>query len=169
MSSKFPFNQAALSASELLNVIHKHNSLFHSFCLISVVEAKNSEVLTDTQATISCVVKGLTKQLDTVAWQKPGDVDINNGVDGFFIADGTYDPGTNSQTTVLIILAAVNTADKVYTCVITSTEHGETAYKTDVISNVFSKCKGKYNRSIIKKVLLCVEITVLKLRSKFLK
>ena len=150
MSSKFPFNQAALSVSELLNVSHKHNSLFNSFCLISVVEAKNSEVLKDTQATISCVVKGLTKQLDTVAWQKSGDVDINNGQDGYVIADGTYDLGTNSQTTVLTIPAAENTADQVYTCVITSTEHGETAHKTNVISNVFSKCNEKYNISIIK-------------------
>ena len=100
---------------------------------------KNSEVLKDTQATISCVVKGLTKQLDTVLWHKPGNVKINDGDDGYSIAVGSWDSGTNTQTTILTIPVAENTADKVYTCIITSDEHGETAHKTDVKSNVFSK------------------------------
>lgn len=113
-------------------------------CFNSAVEAKGSEVLTATQTTISCVVGGLTKQLDTVAWQKPGGSSITDGQGGYVIADGAYDPGTKSQTTVLTIPAADNDADQVYTCVITSTEHGQTADKTNVNSNVFSKCKGKY-------------------------
>ena len=90
------------------------------------------------------MVGGLTKQLDAVAWQKPGGSPITDGVGGYLIADGTYDSGTKTQTTVLTIPGAENTADQVYTCVITSTEHGKTADKTNVNSNVFSKCKGKY-------------------------
>ena len=93
----------------------------------------------DTQATISCVVTGLTKQLDTVAWQKPGDAPITNGQEGYTIADGSWDSGTNSQTTILTIPVAENAADQVYTCVITSNEHGITAQKTAVNSNVFSE------------------------------
>ena len=77
--------------------------------------------------------------MDTVVWQKPGEVAISDGVDGYVIVDGPYDPGTNSQTTVLTIPGAENTADKVYTCVITSAEHGVADHKTDVNSNVFSK------------------------------
>ena len=107
--------------------------------ITSGVEAKGSEVLTNTQATISCVVKGLTKQLDTVTWEKPGGVGITHNVDGFLIVEGTFDVGTKSQTTVLTIPAAQNTADSVYTCVITSVEHGQSSHKTDVNSNVFSK------------------------------
>ena len=107
----------------------------------SGVEAKGSEVLTNTQATISCVVNGLTKQLDTVTWEKPGDVGITHNVEGFLIEEGTFVEGTKSQTTVLTIPAAQNTADSVYTCVITSAEHGQTSHKTDVNSNVFSKSK----------------------------
>ena len=105
------------------------------------MEAKNSEVLKDSQATISCVVKGLTKQLDTVTWEKPGDNAITNGEENFVIDMGTYDPSTKSQTTILTIPLAENTADKIYTCVITSNEHGITARKTGVNSNVFSKCE----------------------------
>ena len=109
------------------------------YILFSAVEAKNSEVLKDTQATISCVVKGLTKQLDTVTWEKPGDVQINNGDNGYSIAVGTWDSGTNTQTTILTIPIAENTADKNYTCVIASNEHGVTGRRTNVNSNVFSK------------------------------
>ena len=107
--------------------------------ITSGVEAKGSEVLTNTQATISCVVNGLTKQLDTVTWEKPGSVGITHNVDGFLIVEGTFDVGTKSQTTVLTIPAAQNTVDSVYTCVITSAEHGQSSHKTDVNSNVFSK------------------------------
>ena len=114
--------------------------LLESYQMInSGVEAKGSEVLTNTQATISCIVNGLTKQPDTVTWEKPSGVGITHDVDGFLIEVGTFVEGTKSQTTVLTIPAAQNTADSVYTCVITSAEHGQTSHKTDVNSNVFSK------------------------------
>ena len=74
-----------------------------------------------------------------MTWEKPGDVAINNGQDGYVIVTGTFDSSTKSQTTILTIPEAENTADKVYTCVITSSEHGITAQKTNVNSNVFSK------------------------------
>ena len=96
-------------------------------------------MLANTQTTISCVVNGLTKQLDTVRWEKPGGVGITHNVDGFLILEGTFDVGTKSQTTVLTIPAAQNTADSVYRCVITSAEHGQASHKTDVKSNVFSE------------------------------
>ena len=106
----------------------------------SDVEAKNSEVLTNTQATISCVVSGITQQLNTVTWQKPGGTDtITHNVDGYLIEVGTYDSGTKSQTTILTIPAVKNKADSAYTCVITSDEHGKSADPTSVNSNVFSK------------------------------
>ena len=106
----------------------------------SGVEAKNSEVLTNTLATISCVVSGLTKQLDTVIWQKPGGTDtVTHDVEGYLIDVGTYNSGTKSQTTILTIPADKNTADSVYTCVITSNEHGKSSDPTSVNSNVFSK------------------------------
>ena len=113
------------------------------------MEAKNSEVLKDTQATISCVVKGLTKQLDSVTWEKPGDVAITNGQDGYVIVAGIFDPSTKSQTTILTVPLAENTADKIYTCVITSNEHGVTTQKTNVNSNVFSKCALIFYESIM--------------------
>jgi len=109
----------------------------------SGVVAKDSEVLEDTAATISCVVNGLTKQLDAVTWKKPstGGV-ITTGTDDYQIDVGTYDSGSNSQTTILTIPGPVNGADAVYTCVIQSDEHGKTSgaeEKTNVNSNVFSE------------------------------
>ena len=100
-------------------------------------------MLTDTEAKISCVVSGLTKQLDAVTWEKPssGGV-ITDGTDDYHIAIGDYEPATNIQTTILTIPGPANTADAVFTCVIQSDEHGKTSVspqKTDVNSNVFSK------------------------------
>ena len=99
-------------------------------------------MLTNTAATLSCVVSGLTKKLDAVTWEKPssGGV-ITHNTDSYQINVGTYDTASNSQTTILIIPAGANTADAVYTCVIQSDEHGNTLSsprKTDVNSNVFS-------------------------------
>ena len=74
-------------------------------------------MLANTQTTISCVVNGLTKQLDTVTWEKPSGVGITHNVDGFLIEVGTFDVDTKSQTTVLTIPATQNTADNVYRCV----------------------------------------------------
>ena len=93
-------------------------------------------------ATISCVVNGLTKQLDAVVW-KNSDGPITHGTDvvnDYQIEEGSH--GSNSQTTVLTIPAIKNTADAVYTCVIQSEEHGKTSGSEEektVNSNVFSE------------------------------
>ena len=101
------------------------------------MEAKHSEVLKGTGATISCVVSGLTKKLDGVAWKKPGGDAITNGEDGYEIDQGTYE--NHKQTTILTVPAAADRADSVFTCVITSTEHGISQEPYDVNLNVFGK------------------------------
>ena len=105
--------------------------------LISEVEAKHSEVLKGTQATISCVVTGLTKALDAVVWQKPDGALITHQQDGYEIAEGTYED--HKQTTILAVPADADRTDSVFTCLITSNEHKITAERTDVNLNVFSK------------------------------
>ena len=107
--------------------------------LVSAVEAKHIEVLKGTQATISCVVTGLTKALDAVAWQKPdgAPITITDQQDGYEIAEGSY--ADHKQTTILTVPADADRTDSVFTCVITSTEHGISAERTDVNLNVFSK------------------------------
>jgi hypothetical protein len=107
--------------------------------LVLSVEAKNSEVLTNTDATISCVVKGLTKQLDKVAW-KNSDGGITHNNDGYKIVEGQLQG--DSQTTILTVPAAKNMGDAVYTCVIQCDEHGKTLGKEEsenVKSDVFSE------------------------------
>ena len=105
-----------------------------------MVEAKHSEVLNGTQAKISCVVTGLTKKLDEVTWEKSDSGGaITDGTDGYQIDVGTYQNESNSQTTILTIPDASNVADAVFSCVITSNEHGKSDEKTAVNSDVFSK------------------------------
>ena len=107
----------------------------------TAVDPKGSEVLTGTPATISCVVTGLTKDLNGVAWQNAnGDPITPGGGDGGYqIADGSYEPASNSQTTTLTVPGDLNEEDAVYSCVITCTEHGIADQKTAVNSNIFSK------------------------------
>ena len=105
-----------------------------------MVEARHSEVLKDTQTTISCVVSGLTKKLDGVTWEKPDSGEaVTDGTDGYQIDVGTYQDESNSQTTILTIPADENEADAVFSCVITSNEQGKSDNKTAVKSDIFSK------------------------------
>ena len=91
-----------------------------------------------TETTISCIITGITKQLDTVVWTKSGtDVTTLSEDNSYVVSAGTY--GSNSQTTTLIVKAAVNTADSTYTCVITSNEWQVSNRLTSVVLNVFGE------------------------------
>ena len=99
------------------------------------VQPISKEILAESEATISCVISGITKQLDSVVWTKGG-TDVRTFSGGnYIVSAGTY--GSNSQTTTLTVKAAVNTADSTYTCVITSNEHQETNKATTVSLDVF--------------------------------
>ena len=103
------------------------------------VEPINKEVESSTDATISCVITGITEQLDSVVWTKSGtDVTTLSEDNLYVVSAGTY--GSNSQTTTLTVKAAVNTADSTYTCVITSNEHDESNKPTSVALLVFGGC-----------------------------
>ena len=92
---------------------------------------------TGTDAIISCIVNGITRELDAVVWTIDGtDVTTVPG-SNYIVSPGTYD--SNSQTTTLTVKAAANTADSTYTCVITSDEWLVTDELTDVILNVFGE------------------------------
>lgn len=111
----------------------------------SAVEARHSEVLKGTISKISCEVKGLTKELDKVIWEKPNSGGaITHGVDGYKIDRGIYEKSSHSQTTILTVPARANNADFVFICVITSREHGKTSDETYVNSYIFSECHIHY-------------------------
>ena len=118
-------------------------SQFHDFLFPNVqtfpdVQPTNKEVETGTETTLSCIVTGITQQLDAVVWKKDGtDVTTLSEDNSYVVSAGTY--GSNSQTTTLTVEAAVNTADSTYTCVITSNEHQATNKETTVVLNVFCK------------------------------
>lgn len=92
----------------------------------------------NTDATISCVVSGITQALNNVAWTRDG-VDVTTlSEDNYVVDAGTY--GSNSQTTTLTVKADVNVVDSTYYCVFTSDEWEETNKRTSVILQVFSEC-----------------------------
>ena len=95
------------------------------------------EQLKDTDATISCIVAGLTKQLEEVKWTKSDNTDITSGQDGYTIDVGTF--SGDSQTTTLTVAAYQNTHDTTYNCVITSNKHNVEDMSTPVNLKVFSE------------------------------
>ena len=101
-----------------------------------MINVKHSEVLKGTKTAISCEVTGLTEQLNLVWWEKP-DGKIDDG-DGYVIEEGAFSNDSNSQTTVLTILASANTEDAVYTCTIQVEEDSDYLYEK-ANSFVFSK------------------------------
>ena len=84
------------------------------------------------------MISGITTQLDSVIWTKSGtDVTTLTEDNSYVVSAGNY--GSNSQTTTLTVKAGVNTADAIYTCVITANEWLETNKETAVALNVFCK------------------------------
>ena len=106
--------------------------------MISDVVPTDKEVESGSDTKISCIVSGITKQLNSVFWTKDGtDVTTLTEDNSYVVSAGTY--SSNSQTTTLTVKAAVNTADSTYTCVITSNEWLITDRRTNVVLNVFCK------------------------------
>jgi hypothetical protein len=101
------------------------------------VQPTNKEVESGTEATVSCVISGITRQLDSVVWTMDGtDVTTLSG-GNYVVSEGTY--RSNSQTTILSVKADTNTADSVFNCVITSNEWLVFNKQTNVALNVFGK------------------------------
>ena len=104
----------------------------------SDVEAISKEVQSDQDATISCVISDLTQQLTTIVWKNNADTDVATLGGNYEVVEGTFN--TDSQTTVLTVKAAANTADAVFTCVVSSTEQSVTDLATGVNLKVYCKC-----------------------------
>ena len=101
----------------------------------SDITATSKELEEDTDAVVTCVVNGITQQLDDVHWRKAG-VQLNESPN-YSINEGTFNPTLFSQTTTLSVAAAATSEDAVYECVITSNEWVETDLKTQVSLDVF--------------------------------
>ena len=100
--------------------------------------AEDKNPIVGTEVTISCIVNGITRQLDTVTWTKSDGSLITSGQDGL-----TVDPGIfsgSSQTTTLTVAGPQNNQDTTYYCVVTSNELGITDKSTAVNLEVFSEC-----------------------------
>ena len=109
---------------------------------LSDVQAINKEVETGSETIITCIVSGITQQLNSVVWTKDGtDVTTLSEDNSYIVSAGTY--GSNSQTTTLTVKANVDTADSIFTCGISSNEWLVSNRQTSVRLNVyckFSKC-----------------------------
>jgi len=107
--------------------------------LTYAVEAKHKEVEHDTTTVLSCVISGITEALPAVSWtDSSSDTDLTDTSGVYTIDAGTYDGGTNSQTTTLTVTNGVS-ADSTFTCKVESTEWTKVDDKTSVTLNVYGK------------------------------
>ena len=89
------------------------------------MEAKDAEVATGTETTISCVITGISATA-SVSWFKPSETKVEAGAN-FEISSGTEDKGT--QTATLKVKTDEVKSDIAYTCRVksgTSTHHDTT-------------------------------------------
>ena len=99
--------------------------------------AEDKNPIVGTEVTISCIVNGITRQLDTVTWTKSDGSLITSGQDGLTVDTGSF--SGSSQTTTLTVAGPLNNQDTTYNCVVTSNEHGFMEETTVVNLHVFSK------------------------------
>ena len=106
------------------------------FPIISETTAGNTEVLSESQAVISCDVTGLLEGLTAVAWEKESAETITGAMTDYEVVEGEYNGETKTQTTTLTVKNGINTADSTYKCVVT---RGVQSLKTPVQLNIFSE------------------------------
>ena len=87
--------------------------------------------------TLTCVVSGISQQLDSVVWKLQATPVTDLSSTTYTVTEGIYDGSTNSQTSILVVSAIGNTVDSVYKCVITSDEWLQTDYETVITQRIF--------------------------------
>ena len=89
---------------------------------------------------MSCVVSGLTVDLDTVTWKNSTGTALTNDGTNYIINEGSLNDTDNTQTTVLTVVAGVST-DQEYSCVVESQEWEISEQSESVFLNVYGKTR----------------------------
>ena len=100
--------------------------------LYSEVTTQNVEVKSGTAVTLSCVISGITEQVDVV-WLPSTDTSFTSN-------SGTFDDDQNTQTATLSVTADADmvSADKTFTCRVHSTQFsGSPSSDTKIQLNVY--------------------------------
>ncbi|XP_063685965.1 uncharacterized protein LOC134819758 [Bolinopsis microptera] len=114
-------------------------------------QVEDGTATTITTITISCVVSGLTKELDGVGWVRRWegvDVNIENkDENGYWVDKGTFEAEAGRQITSLEIPVSTIRDGDVFACVIQSDEHGKTKEAPER-KVVHTRCEAGSYRSI---------------------
>ena len=110
------------------------------FSLISYntgVTATHTEVKSGTDATISCVITGITSQV-TVEWLGPSGIIRSDA--NYTPHPGTYETTDNTQTATLEVKGDAVTDDRIFTCRVKSGTFSESpSANTEVQLNVYGR------------------------------
>ena len=113
-----------------------------------MITAHHKEQLLNTEATISCTVAGLSKQLNAVKWTRSDGLPVTSGQDGLTVDSGSF--SGSSQTTILTVAGPQNNRDTSYNCVITSNEQGFVDKSTAVSLKVFSEYRRFFGVNLLR-------------------
>ena len=125
--------------------------LIYSNHVFTDIEAVNNEVLTGTDAVISCKVTGITEAI-TVIWKTSDNEDVTSVTDTSYKYDvdvGTFNEAESSQTTTLAVKAVENTEDSTFSCQVASVEWNDVGDSTVVKLDVFGRSHFSLSRSDI--------------------
>ena len=89
---------------------------------LSGVQAPLKEEVINHYAILTVTLTGLIQPATNIQWLKPDGSAITGGVEGYTITIGRLNGAT--QVTMLDIPEVLNTGDAVYTCRVSSVEHG---------------------------------------------
>ena len=87
------------------------------------VNLKNVEVKKNTEATISCIISMISTAM-TISWSGMEQNDSN------YVSDSKFDDADGTQTGTLTVKSEAVTADKTYTCIISSVQNPASVEKS---------------------------------------
>ena len=114
----------------------------------SDIQPVNKEVEAGTDTTISCLITGISRHVETVTWKKDGTDVSSLSESNYIVSVGAYE--SDSQNTTLTVSGAANTADSMYTCAITSNEWSQVDQEATVVLNVFGRLFPSFRFSFTK-------------------
>ena len=104
----------------------------------SGIDIIHKEVLKGTEVILSCMVTGLTQNLDTFKWYDSHGFLLDNSLTDYGIDLSPLDDEFNNQTMELTVPSFRNTEDTFYTCKVSSAEHGNDTFEANVSLCVYS-------------------------------
>lgn len=102
--------------------------------------AVGKDVITGTEAVISCVIGGITGDVTSVVWKTSAVADVvTDDSTNYAQADGAHTAGSQTATLTIQPAQTATVQTDTYTCVVTSSDWGADPKEATVQLNIIGK------------------------------